>query len=340
MPDVLDVLHGLRVGPGSAPEPVERLRERIAARRRRRLRALAGTLALGVAAAASVFILVDDEGGSTVHTVDDPTVPSTVGEERGEDRAGTLESPPAVTVRTPQTEFELKPWTYCYKAGCADGFPPEDPVDVGSTDVVTIEFPLPDWSFTAIFSPVGEDCPRRQSTVLQRNGDGAFTLEPVGHPDTYDVTLFGEGDGDLFVSFQWTTTQEGALAKPEARLALVASNDGVPDSYGVELMLSNLATTPTNATATITVRSKDGEALTFDATRAAGCLAEGTAYWDGPDEEGLAAAALGDPPFTYEVEVVLDGSRYVATALWPDDEIVGNEPSVELKFSPALPALR
>ena len=79
MVDLVEVLRGLRVGPGSSPEPVERLRERIAARRRRHHRSLVGGLALAVAAAATLFVVVDDEGGSTVHTVDDSTsVPATI----------------------------------------------------------------------------------------------------------------------------------------------------------------------------------------------------------------------------------------------------------------------
>ncbi len=60
-------------------------------------------------------------------------------------------------------------------------------------------------------------------------------------------------------------------------------------------------------------------------------------YWDGPDEKGLAAAALGEGPFTYGVELVLDGAGYVATATWPADEIVGNEPSAALHFTPEPP---
>ena len=80
--------------------------------------------------------------------------------------------------------------------------------------------------------------------------------------------------------------------------------------------------------------------MTFDATRSdLGCLPEGTVYWDGPDDKGLAAAALGKGPFSYRVELVLDGVRYVADATWPTDEIAGNEPSVALEFSPGLPAL-
>ena len=80
--------------------------------------------------------------------------------------------------------------------------------------------------------------------------------------------------------------------------------------------------------------------MAFDATRSdLGCRPEGTVYWDGPDARGLEAAALGKGAFRYEVELVLDGSRYFAEAAWPTDEIVGNEPSVALEFTPSLPRL-
>ncbi|MCA1707239.1 MAG: hypothetical protein LC808_29830, partial [Actinobacteria bacterium] len=69
------------------------------------------------------------------------------------------------------------------------------------------------------------------------------------------------------------------------------------------------------------------------------CFPRGTIYWDGPDESGTAATRLGDPPFRYKVDLMLDGKRYIATATWPADEIKGNEPSVALRFHPDLPAL-
>jgi hypothetical protein len=171
-------------------------------------------------------------------------------------------------------------------------------------------------------------------------GDGSFVLRPIGHADTYDVTLFGQGQGDLVVTFRWTTPIDGPLPEPEARLAVLAENDGHVDSYGIELEVSNLASTPEEAQATITVRSETGEELTFAATRGKSrCWREGTVYWDGPDKRGLDAAGLGEGPFAYEVELVLDGARYVATASWPADVIVGNEPSVALEFTPDLPAV-
>lgn len=57
---------------------------------------------------------------------------------------------------------------------------------------------------------------------LEATDDGALLLRPAGHAGTYDVTLFGKGDGDLFVTFRWTTPSDGTLSPPEARLAVLA----------------------------------------------------------------------------------------------------------------------
>jgi hypothetical protein len=251
-----------------------------------------------------------------------------------------LEAPPTVTVRFFDQSVALQAWTYCYASGCVDGSPPPEPPDVGNPEEVVIEFPLTGWLFRASFRPAANKCGRVQEVPLEAAGDGRFVLRPAGHAGTYDVTLFGRGDGDLFATFRWTTTADGALPTPKARLAVLADHDGRTDSYGVELELNNLARTPRQASARITVRARDGDAVTFNAKRSnTHCLPEGTVYWDGPDEKGLAAATLGEGPFTYRVELVLDGARSVATAAWPADEIVGNEPSVALHFSPTLPAL-
>lgn len=105
---------------------------------------------------------------------------------------------------------------------------------------------------------------------------------------------------------------------------MLADDDGRVDSYGVELEVTNLARTPREAAATITVRAKTGEDVSFAASRArTKCLPEGSVYWDGADQEGLQAAPLGDGPFTYEVELLLDGVHF---ATWPSDEIAGNGP--------------
>lgn len=250
-----------------------------------------------------------------------------------------LERPPPVTVRAGDRTVNLEAWTFCFTNGCADGSPPLNPPDLGAAARIEVEFALPGWTFEAEFVPVGEQCPRRHTVAVAQTDDHTFTLEPAGPADTYDVTLFGRGDGDLFVTFRWTTPSDGPMPIPHARLAVLADHDGAVDSYGVELELANLASTPEAAMAEVTVTSASGESMTFEADRAPGCVAEGVIYWDGPDRAGLEAAGLGPLPFTYEVLVTLDGLQHSATAVWPDDEIEGNEPSVVLDFTPALPAL-
>ena len=257
------------------------------------------------------------------------------------DDGGDLDAPPPVTVRYGDDAVELEPWTFCYANGCADGMPPEDPHDVGSPEEVVIDFPLSGWSFNATFKTAGEECGREFPAQAEPLGDGSFVLRPAGYAGSYDVTLFGKGDGDLFVTFRWTTRDDGPLPQPKARMALLAEHDGKLDSYGVELMLSDLAQTPEDAAATITVRASNGDEVTFEAKRArSNCWPEGTVYWDGPDDEGMAAEELPGQRFTYEVDVTLDGEHYVGTAIWPDDVIKGNEPSARLEFEPELPALQ
>ena len=253
---------------------------------------------------------------------------------------GGLEAPPPVTINYFDQSVDLHAWTYCYKSGCADGSPPAHPHDVGEPEEIGVEFPLPGWSFEASFTPAGEKCGRVQEVPLETSGDGTFVLRPAGYAGSYDVTLFGRGDGDLFTTFRWTTKTDGPLPNPKARLAVLADNDGSVDSYGVEMEVKNLAEMPRSAEATITVVAANGRSLTFEAEQArGGCFPEGTLYWDRPDEKGLEAADLGTGPFTYRVDLVLDGLRYTAEASWPADEIRGNEPSVRLNFSPPLPAL-
>ncbi len=250
------------------------------------------------------------------------------------------DAPPPVTVRSFDESVALQAWSYCYRDLCVDGGPPAEPADLDDPEEVVIEFPLPEWSFTAYFRPAANECGRVQEVPLEAAADGRFVLRPAGYAGTYDVTLFGRGDGDLVTTFRWTTPIDGPRPIPQAQLAVLARGDGRPDSHGVELEVTNLADTPRQASARVTVQAADGDAVTFSAERSDDrCLPEGTVYWDGPDEKGLAAAALGEGPFTYRVELVLDGASYAATATWPTDEIVGNEPSVALHFTPNLPGL-
>jgi hypothetical protein len=127
----------------------------------------------------------------------------------GSGAADDADEPPQVTVRYGDQTLELTAWAYCFGNVCADELPPTAPPHIGDPGMVVVEFPLRGWSFTATFVPAADDCVRAQRVQLESNGSGVFMLNPVGQADTYDVTLFGQGDGDLVVTFRWTTPRGG-----------------------------------------------------------------------------------------------------------------------------------
>ena len=136
----------------------------------------------------------------------------------------------------------------------------------------------------------------------------------------------------------WQTPSDHPLPAPSARLALIADHDGRPDSYGVSLEVTDLPRPPSEYAATITVTAGNGQSLTFAATPSTEvCVGEGGIYFNGPDEKGKQAAALGDFPFTTTVELTLDGVTYVGTSAYPDDEIENYGPFAALRFDPPLP---
>ena len=252
-------------------------------------------------------------------------------------------SPPPVTVSGGTRSVDLQPWTWCYTGGCADGAPPAQPDDLGSPEDLLITFPVPGWAFEASFRPSDQPCGRRQSVPLETTDDGAHVLRPAGPAGTYDIDVFGrgpDGSGDLFATVRWTTPVDGVMPTPTASAAVLAEHDGAVDSYGVELLVDDLAATPEEAAASITVTSSEGRSLTFDAERSTGeCGEEGWLFFNGPAEAGRQAVGLGTAPFTYDVALTLDGVEHTASASWPADELDDYAPSVGLVFSPPLPAL-
>ena len=209
-----------------------------------------------------------------------------------------------------------------------------------------VEFPVVGWEFSATTEPIGVECGRRQHEALDRLSPTVHELVPQGFADKYIVDLFGRGPGgDVFASFMWETTVDGKLDEPQAFASILADHDGRVDSYGVSLWVSGLTATPAQATATIAVMASDGSSTVIGLeNRPRRCadgegLPTGRVRLEGADEDGLRAAALGDPPFTYQVELTLDGSVHEAVAVWPDDEAPSCHPCVPLEFEPALPTL-
>lgn len=255
-----------------------------------------------------------------------------------------FDSPPLVIIRAGDLELSLDAFTACFGNVCFDGFAPDPLPDIGSPDEIVVEFPLEEWEFTAEVIPLGEDCGPRILHPLERVGQTTHRLVPVGRAGTHQVTLFGRstgGDvgGDLLVAFQWTTTDDGILPEPKATASVLADHDGRIDSYGVEISLSNLSTTPETVTGQVTVMSADGASHSFDLTVGDVVCSEGSLYLTAPQSEGLTAAGLGSAPFVYTVALTLDGQTHVGSATWPDDVDLECDPCVPLVFDPPLPGM-
>ena len=282
----------------------------------------------------SEITAVAPEKGAGSPRAGSPTATTTAGPEMTD-----VTPPPPFRVQYDDEELVLQPFAWCYENGCADGMPDDPLPTIGSPTEVRVFVPLKGWDLVATFVSADEKCGREQ-TVEPAENDGWYVLRPAGHAGSYHVDLFAQGQGDMVARFDWTTPSDGELATAKATLAVIADHDGTPDSYGVELMLQNLAETPESAEAQITVTAANGRVLAFDATRAEqDCWPEGSVLFDGPDAQGKAAADLGGFPFRYDVTVTLDGVTHRASATYPGDVIDGNEPSVSLEFSPPLPAV-
>jgi len=260
------------------------------------------------------------------------------------------EGAPPLTLELDGKLVDLEPWTSCFStpakgsdtivsSGCFDGFPPPDPYDVGDRDAVAFSFPLKDWTFEATFTENGAKCPRSITVPVEQTSARTFLVEPAGLPGDYDVNVFGRGpEGDVITTFAWATPQAGPLPEPSGYLGLVSDDGDGYVAYPVEMGISDLAATPEEASVTVTVTAADGRSRTIGPIAAERrCSGAGTVYFR--EGEGGAAVPfeLGPAPFTYRAEVILDGTRYVGTAVWPRDERRDEAPYTDLTFDPPLP---
>jgi hypothetical protein len=253
---------------------------------------------------------------------------------------------PPVVLWLDGEEERLLPWTSCYSSpegggACIDGWPVPPFTDVGDRDTVEFRFPLPGWTFQATFTPLADDVCERSLTVDARP-TGTFTFEVplAGSPGDYQVDLFGRGPegGDVIMTFRWSTTERGHIPAPRGYAGVVGGDPTDMQVYSPEIGLQDLADVRQRPTATVTVTAANGESRTLPGLRATQpCWSAGAVFFRGADGDSAGLLALGPPPYTYTVDVVLDGTTYTGTGAWPTDEERGNEPYVTLDFSPALP---
>lgn len=251
---------------------------------------------------------------------------------------------PAIRLHLASGPVDLKPWTACYGNGCFDGSPPEDLVDVGPTDAVEFSFARTGWSFEATFREAGADCPRHLNVKATKVGSTRFRVEPAGNADSWDVDVFGRGPGgDVITTFRWTTREAGSFpTAATSSLAVLADNDGRLDSYGVELGISDLATTPKTVSARIDVIAENGDRAHLDlgTMPRRRCYSAGNVSWTRPERVAGPATKLRGDTFRYVVHLTLDGETYTGRGTWPTDTNEDITPAVPLTWTPELPVYR
>ncbi len=252
----------------------------------------------------------------------------------------TLDEPPTVRVAGDEAVLDLRPWTTCWRYYCADGAP-LNPEEIAARDAILVEFPVAGWEFSATATNRSDDCGRNQTIQLEPVGPTVHRLTPIGRAGDYEITLTGRGpEGDLFVTFRWETFGDGELPVPEASMSVLADHDGKVDSYGVDATITGLANSPDEVDATVTVTSAEGATHSIVLNALPECtLGAGGIAFKAAISEGLTAASLGNPPFTYDLDLRLDGIAYRGRATWPDDVDPECRPCVPLEFTPPLPAM-
>ncbi|GAA3942056.1 hypothetical protein [Microbacterium soli] len=224
-------------------------------------------------------------------------------------------------IRHDGAELRLMPHTFCSKGGCVDGVDP-DPPSIGAPAELLVAFP--DEGFDELIATQisdGDICTGRTVVAeVSDTGDGWWRVRPAGPAGDYRLSLFARGSaGDAAADLLWTTPEDRPLPDATASLALIADHDGVPDSYGVELMVQNLADAPDEAGARITVTTADGASHVVAPARSTECTGEGALLFQASAEEGRRAAELGGFPFDYRVELTIDGRTHIGTGTYPDD---------------------
>lgn len=293
----------------------------------------------------AIIVLAACGGGDPMSGDSSSSSPPEVGQPSPENDRVTpdITRPPAVIVRG-GAELSLDAFTACFGNGCFDGPPTEPLPDIGAADSIDVDFPIEGWQFSAEFVEADVECGRRMITQLEQMGPTMHQLDPIGPAGTYDITLFGRAmnsdvGGDLFVAFRWTTDVAGARPVPSAMASILADHDGDVDSYGIEIPITGMAATPESASGEVTVTSSEGNSHTFAIETSDTFCSEGDLFFTAPDGEGKTAAGLGTSPFTYRIELNLDGVAHIGTAVWPNGEQPECAPCTTVTFQPPLPSL-
>ena len=260
------------------------------------------------------------------------------------DERGPEPWPGAFRIRYGDHELILGPSTYCATEGtegvCVDGYDMSPP-SIGAPEEIFVFVPAAEFTGLTVSQHVDQqECIGSIDAFTKSLGGGWWSVHPRGPGADYRVSLSAStdsGGGSMIADFLWNTPDGQAVPDPSAQISVIVDHGGRPDSYGVELYLTDLDRSPQEARASITVTAANGQSVTIEPAQVlTGCGPIGAATWFGTPEQGKEAAALGDFPFTVRVVLVLDGVTHTATSVFPDDALDPDDYLLPLSFTPPL----
>lgn len=240
--------------------------------------------------------------------------------------------PPPIVARPFDTTQQQEAWqgSYCWGNTCSDSIaPPWDALPLlGATDTVEVGFAAPgDWTVT--LGTDGRPCATYPVLLLQ-TGPNTYDFAPTGPADEYrlDVFIYPESGGDTSGAFRWTTPgPDGPTA-----WAHLHQNTEFSGGMGVVQVVLDGAAVDGNVTGTVTVSGADASETFRLTAYDQGCRGDHYVTLAPPDPVDQRVDGLGAGPYTYDVDLVVDGMRHQATAVSPDDA-----EDTTLVFDPPLP---
>lgn len=196
------------------------------------------------------------------------------------------------------------------------------------------------WTLSAMqFTGEPYECDERSLEPVQDDiGGGWWTIRPVGPAGTYTLQLSaGSGPGlplggevgaaGAYVTLQ--TMTDRPLPPPAATIDVVAIEN---EPASVSLTITGLSDSPDSVSASVVLTGSGEQPVTSTPTPQDGdCAMTGdvSLYSELTDDE---ISSLGEAPYRYDIDLVLDGATYTATGTTPEDGALGT-----LSFTPALP---
>ncbi|GAA5034179.1 hypothetical protein ACFQRL_14970 [Microbacterium fluvii] len=251
-------------------------------------------------------------------------------------------APESFVVRTADTEVRLAPseWSVDDDSGTDEVEPP----GLGSPDEIFVFVPIAGWylSATQYGGEVAHDClgPTVEPEI-EDLGSGWTAIRPTGPAGDYAIELSassGPGTGPfsplgtMTATVQLTTTEDAEqLPEATAWMSLVSETDTGLEAGDLSIELRSLYPMPAEVSAAVTITAAGGAVATFEPEPTGGCL-DLSFFLVVPFTETAAVAELGDLPYAYDVELVIDGETYTGTAQYS-----GGDPLVQFEFDRPLP---